>query len=42
MENAMHGDHVLLSWQYWTLTSLMLTDALLAKWEESPHTVGEA
>ncbi len=42
MENAMHGDSVLLSWQFWTLPPSMVTAALLTQWEEAPHTVGEA
>lgn len=40
--NAMHGDSVLLSWELWTLPPAMVTEVLLTKWEEAPHTVGEA
>lgn len=42
MENVMHGDSVLLSWELWTLPPAMVTEVLLTKWEEAPHTVGEA
>lgn len=42
MENAMHGDSVLLSWQLWTIPTAMLTEEILVNWEASPHTVGEA